>query len=171
MKKLFTALALSWGVCFGGVALADEVGVGGAGEVTAAAVDAVSIAVPATDTATSTEEPAAAPEALDTGTTAWMMTASALVIMMCIPGLAMFYAGMVNAKNVLSVFSQFFATAGVVSILWIVFGYSIATDTTGMEEGVFNLHSFIGGTGALFLAHLTPDSVVGGMPESVLITS
>jgi Amt family ammonium transporter len=162
MKKLFTIIALSLGICFGGVAFADDIGTGGATEATAAEV--------ATTTAVEVAPEAPAAEVLDTGTTAWMMTAAALVIMMCIPGLAMFYAGMVNTKNVLSVFSQFFATAGVVSILWIVFGYSIATDTTGMEEGVFNLHSFVGGTGALFLAHLTPDSVVGGMPESVLIT-
>ncbi|MDR2165744.1 MAG: ammonium transporter [Zoogloeaceae bacterium] len=112
----------------------------------------------------------AAEEALDTGTTAWMMTAAVLVIMMCLPGLAMFYAGMVNAKNTLSVFSQFFATAGVIAVLWVVFGYSVATDTTGMEKGVFNLHSFIGGSSAFFLKHLTPDSISAGMPESVLIT-
>ncbi|MDR1890296.1 MAG: ammonium transporter [Zoogloeaceae bacterium] len=109
-------------------------------------------------------------ETLDTGTTAWMMTAAALVIMMCLPGLAMFYAGMVHAKNPLSVFSQFFATAGVIAVLWVVFGYSIATDTTGMEAGVYNLHSFIGGSSAFFLKHLTPDSISAGMPESVLIT-
>ncbi|GHU13780.1 ammonium transporter [Betaproteobacteria bacterium] len=160
MKKLFTIIALSLGICFGGVAFADDIVTGDATEVVVAVVGDAGTEVAA--------EPAA--EVLDTGTTAWMMTSAALVIMMCIPGLAMFYAGMVNTKNVLSVFSQFFATAGVVSILWIVFGYSIATDTTGMEEGVFNLHSFIGGTGALFLAHLTPDNIVGGMPESVLIT-
>jgi Amt family ammonium transporter len=117
--------------------------------------------------------PAFAQEAadkLDTGTTAWMMTASALVIAMCIPGLAMFYAGLVRAKNVLSVFSQIFASAGVIAILWVVVGYSIATDNTGMSEGVYNLHSFVGGLSSAFLAHMTPNSVVSGMPESVLVT-
>jgi Amt family ammonium transporter len=109
-------------------------------------------------------------ETLDTGTTAWMMTSAALVVMMCIPGLAMFYAGLVRSKNLLSVFSQFFATAGVIAVLWVLFGYSLATDTTGMEEGVYNLHSFFGGMSLAFLNHLKPDSIVLGMPESVLIT-
>jgi Amt family ammonium transporter len=108
--------------------------------------------------------------ALDTGTSAWMMTATALVIVMCIPGLAMFYAGLVRTKNVLSVFSQFFATAGVIAILWVLFGYSIATDTAGMQEGVYNLNSFVGGFSFVFLKHLTVDSIALGMPESVLIT-
>ncbi|MDR2364503.1 MAG: ammonium transporter [Zoogloeaceae bacterium] len=157
MKKLFIVLLL--GLSLSGAAFADPVSV----ETSAAVADVAAATASASD--------AAAPaETLDTGTTSWMMTAAALVIMMCIPGLAMFYAGMVNAKNVLSVFSQFFATAGVVTVLWVVFGYSIATDTTGMEAGVFNLHSFVGGTGALFLAHLKPDNIVNGMPESVLIT-
>ena len=150
-KNLFAVFALFCGLCLSGAALAEPVGL----EVSVNAE--ASIAAPAA-------------EVLDTGTTAWMMTAAALVIMMCIPGLAMFYAGMVNAKNTLSVFSQFFASAGIICILWVVFGYSIATDATGMEEGVFNLHSFVGGTGAFFLAHMTADSIVSGMPESVLVT-
>ena len=102
---------------------------------------------------------------IDTGVTAWMITAAALVVAMCIPGLAMFYAGLVRTKNLLSVFSQFFAAAAVIAVLWVLFGYSIATDATGMKEGVFNLHSFIGGTASFFLAHLKPDSVSSGMPE------
>ncbi|MDR1229072.1 MAG: ammonium transporter [Azoarcus sp.] len=114
--------------------------------------------------------PALAQETVDTGTTAWMMTAAALVVMMCIPGLAIFYAGLVRARNLLSVFSQFFATAGVIAVLWVLFGYSLATDTAGMEEGVYNLHSFVGGLSFAFLKHLTPESVSSGMPESVLIT-
>jgi Amt family ammonium transporter len=116
---------------------------------------------------------AAAQEAgatLDTGTSAWMMTAAALVVMMCIPGLAMFYAGLVRAKNLLSVFSQFFATAGIIAVLWVLFGYSLATDTEGMEAGVYNLNSFFGGMSFAFLNHLKPDSIALGMPESVLIT-
>ncbi|MDR3323122.1 MAG: ammonium transporter [Zoogloeaceae bacterium] len=114
---------------------------------------------------------AAEEAALDTGVTAWMMTSAALVIMMCLPGLAMFYAGMVNTKNALSVFSQFFATAGVIAVLWVVFGYSIATDTTGMIKGVYNLHSFIGGTSAFFLQNITPETITAeGMPETVLVT-
>jgi Amt family ammonium transporter len=99
-----------------------------------------------------------------------MMTAAVLVIMMCLPGLAMFYGGMVNAKNLLSVFSQFFATAGVIAVLWVLFGYSIATDTTGMEAGVFNLHSFVGGSSNFLLRNIHLDTLSMGMPESVLVT-
>jgi Amt family ammonium transporter len=114
--------------------------------------------------------PAFAQETLDTGTTAWMMTAAALVIMMCIPGLAMFYAGMLRANNLLSVFSQFFATAGAIAVLWVIFGYSIVTDATGMVEGEYNLHSFIGGLSSFLLLDLKPDSITLGMPTSVFIT-
>jgi Amt family ammonium transporter len=157
-RTLFAIFALCFGLFLSGAALADPVSLEASSAVVEVGADA---AAPVAESAA---------EVLDTGTTAWMMTAAALVIMMCVPGLAMFYAGMVNAKNTLSVFSQFFATAGVVCVLWVAFGYSIATDTTGMEKGVFNLHSFVGGTGALFLAHLKPGNVVSGMPESVLIT-
>ncbi|MDR3213636.1 MAG: ammonium transporter [Azoarcus sp.] len=114
--------------------------------------------------------PAFAQETLDTGTTAWMMTAAALVIMMCIPGLAMFYAGMLRAANLLSVFAQFFAGAGLIAILWVVFGYSIVTDATGMVAGEYNLHSFIGGLASFLLLDLKPDSITLGMPTSVFIT-
>jgi Amt family ammonium transporter len=117
--------------------------------------------------------PAFAQEAadkLDTGTTAWMMTASALVIMMCIPGLAMFYAGILRSKNLLSVFSQFFAGAGLIAILWVVFGYSIVTDTSGMVKDTYSLNSFIGGLTSFFLRDLTPESITLGMPTSVFIT-
>ncbi|WP_037586435.1 ammonium transporter [Stenoxybacter acetivorans] len=108
--------------------------------------------------------------ALDTGSTAWMIVAAALVVLMCMPGLAMFYAGMLRSKNVLSVFSQFLATAGVVAVLWVIFGYSIATDTTGMVEGEYTLHSFVGGLSAAFLTNITPDTLTaGGIPESVVV--
>ncbi|MDR2677983.1 MAG: ammonium transporter [Zoogloeaceae bacterium] len=152
MKKILLTLAICLGLGFFQVALAD----------TDNAPLAEEVAVVA--------EAAAATETLDTGTTAWMMTAAALVIMMCLPGLAMFYGGMVNAKNLLSVFSQFFATAGIIAVLWVLFGYSIATDTTGMQEGVFNLHSFIGGSHNFLLKNVTIKSVTSGMPESVLVT-
>ncbi|MDR1855109.1 MAG: ammonium transporter [Azoarcus sp.] len=111
------------------------------------------------------------PTPIDTGNSAWMITAAALVVAMCIPGLAMFYAGLVRTKNLLSVFSQFFAAAGVIAVLWVIFGYTIATDATGMQEGVFNLHSFIGGSSNLFLAGIKQGTVNGdGIPESVIVT-
>ncbi|MCE5364202.1 ammonium transporter [Pseudomonas anguilliseptica] len=106
---------------------------------------------------------------LNSGDTAWMLTATALVLFMTIPGLALFYAGMVRSKNVLSVMMQCFAITGLISILWVVYGYSLAFDTTGMEKGVTNLNSFVGGLNKAFLSGLTPDSLVGAFPESVFI--
>ncbi|WAJ37409.1 ammonium transporter [Pseudomonas sp. GOM7] len=112
----------------------------------------------------------AAETTLNSGDTAWMLTATALVLFMTIPGLALFYAGMVRSKNVLSVMMQCFAITGLISILWVVYGYSLAFDTTGMEKGVTNLHSFIGGLDKAFLSGLTVDSLVSAFPESVFIT-
>ena len=113
----------------------------------------------------------AAPEpTLDAGDTAWMLTATALVLFMTIPGLALFYGGMVRAKNVLSVLMQCFAITAMVSVLWVIYGYSMAFDTTGMEQGVVNFNSFVGGLSNAFMAGLTRDSLVGTIPESVFAT-
>ena len=106
----------------------------------------------------------------DTGDTAWMMTATALVLLMTIPGLALFYAGMVRVKNALSVLMQCFAITALVSVLWMVYGYSLAFDTTGMIEGEVNLHSFIGGLGKAFMSGITVESLVATIPESVFAT-
>ena len=106
---------------------------------------------------------------LDSGDTAWMLTATALVLFMTIPGVALFYAGMVRSKNVLSVLMQCFAITAMVSVLWTVFGYSLAFDTTGMEKGVTNLNSFVGGLSRAFLAGLGVDSLVYRIPESVFV--
>ncbi|MGQ7816673.1 ammonium transporter [Metapseudomonas furukawaii] len=107
---------------------------------------------------------------LNSGDTAWMLTATALVLFMTIPGLALFYGGMVRSKNILSVMMQCFAITGLISILWVVFGYSLAFDTTGMEKGVVNLSSFVGGFDKAFLSGLGVDSLVAAFPESVFIT-
>ena len=107
---------------------------------------------------------------LNSGDTAWMLVATVLVLFMTIPGLALFYAGMVRSKNVLSVLMQCFAVTGLISILWVVYGYSLAFDSTGMEQGVVNLNSFVGGFAKAFLSGLTLDSLVAGIPETVFIT-
>ena len=78
------------------------------------------------------------------GDTAWMLTASALVLFMTIPGLSLFYAGLVRSKNVLSVMMQCFAVCALVSVLWLAYGYSLAFDTGGMVAHAANLHAFIG---------------------------
>ncbi len=106
---------------------------------------------------------------MDSGDTAWMLVSALLVLFMTIPGLALFYGGMVRSKNLLSVLMQCFAITGLISLLWVIYGYSIAFDTTGMEAGVTNFNSFIGGFGMLFLSGLTPDSLTATVPESVFI--
>jgi Amt family ammonium transporter len=107
---------------------------------------------------------------LNSGDTAWMLTATALVLFMTIPGLALFYGGMVRSKNILSVMMQCFAITGLMSILWFVYGYSLAFDTTGMEKGVTNFNSFVGSLNNVFLGNLTKESMIGAFPESVFIT-
>jgi Amt family ammonium transporter len=118
------------------------------------------------------EEEAAEEEAptLDTGDTAWMIVATALVLFMTLPGLALFYAGMVRQKNALSVLMQCFAITALISVLWMVYGYSLAFDTTGMEAGVLNLNSIIGGLNLAMLSHIEIDSLIFTIPESVFAT-
>ncbi|MFT5449485.1 MAG: Amt family ammonium transporter [Gammaproteobacteria bacterium] len=99
---------------------------------------------------------------LNSGDTAWMLTATALVLFMTIPGLSLFYAGMVRSKNVLSVLMQCFAITGVMSLLWAFYGYSLA-----FEDGPLN--GFIGGLGKAFLSGVTVDSMSGTIPESVFM--
>lgn len=112
---------------------------------------------------------ATAPARLDSGDTAWMLTATMLVLLMTIPGLALFYGGMVRAKNLLSVLMQCFAITAVVTVLWVVYGYSVAFDNTGMVAGTTNLHSFVGGLGHAMLAGLKPDSLYLTIPEGVFV--
>lgn len=112
----------------------------------------------------------AATPALDSGDTAWMLTSTVLVLFMTIPGLSLFYAGMVRSKNVLSVMMQCFAITGVITILWVLFGYSLAFSTSGMEKGVTNLASFYGGLDKAFLKGVTVDSLTGTIPETVFMT-
>jgi Amt family ammonium transporter len=104
------------------------------------------------------------------GDTAWMLTATALVLFMTIPGLFLFYAGMVRSKNVLSVMMQCFAITSLITVLWALYGYSLAFDSTGMEAGVTNLHSFIGTLNKAFLSGVTVASLSGTIPETVFMT-
>ena len=99
---------------------------------------------------------------LDSGNTAWMLTATALVLFMTLPGLALFYGGLVQSKNVLSVLMQCFAIACLASMVWFAVGYSLSL-TSGSG------YNWIGGTEAFFLQHLTADSLNGDHPETVWI--
>jgi len=96
--------------------------------------------------------------------TAWMMTATVLVLFMTIPGLSLFYAGMVRSKNVLSVLMQCFAITALMTILWVVYGYNLAFGDGG------SMNAFWGGFGKLFLSGMGVDSLSGTIPESVFMT-
>ena len=107
------------------------------------------------------------PSPINTGDTAWMLTSTALVLLMTIPGLALFYGGMVRKKNVLSIVMQCFAITCIVTIVWMVLGYSLAfTDGGGMQK-------YLGGMSQFLLKAMTLDSVhslAGTIPESVFMT-
>jgi Amt family ammonium transporter len=97
---------------------------------------------------------------LDKGDTAWMLTSTVLVLLMIIPGLALFYGGLVRTKNMLSLLTQVLAVTCIVCIVWALYGYSLSfTEST----------PFIGGTEKMFLAGITPDSLSGTIPEYVFL--
>lgn len=100
----------------------------------------------------------------DTGDTAWMLTSTVLVLLMTIPGVALFYGGMVRGKNVLATTMQSFAIACLASVLWMVAGYSLAFSDGG------SANAFIGGLSKAFFAGVTPASLTGTIPEYVFIT-
>ncbi len=98
---------------------------------------------------------------LNSGDTAWMLTSTALVLFMTIPGLSLFYAGMVRAKNALSVMMQCFAITALVTLIWTVYGYSLAFSDGG------SLNAFVGGLSNFLFANVTVDSLSGTIPETV----
>ena len=98
-----------------------------------------------------------------------MISATALVLLMTLPALALFYGGLVQAKNILSVLAQCFAVACLGSVLWFLCGYSLAFSSEGMQAGVTGLHSFVGGLDRALLAGLTPGSRYQTVPESVFV--
>jgi Amt family ammonium transporter len=95
---------------------------------------------------------------VDTGDTAWILTSTALVLFMTLPGLALFYGGLVRTKNVLSILLQCFAIAGIISLLWLVIGYSLA-----FSDG----NAFAGGLSKFLFAGVMEDSLSGTIPESL----
>ncbi len=121
-------------------------------------------AAPAAEAA---EAAAPAAPAFDTGDTAWMLTSTALVLMMTIPGLALFYGGMVRKKNVLTMVMQVFAICCLVTILWMVAGYSLVFSDGGAMQ------PYIGGLSNAFLGAITKDSanaLAPTIPETVFMT-
>jgi len=100
----------------------------------------------------------AADSAIDSGDTAWILTATALVLFMTLPGLALFYAGLVQSKNIVSVLMHHFAIAALMSILWVIAGYSLAFSVGG---------AWVGDLANAFMSNITLDSASGTIPESV----
>ncbi|MDA7609536.1 ammonium transporter [Akkermansiaceae bacterium] len=98
---------------------------------------------------------------IDTGNTAWMITATVLVLLMTLPGLALFYGGLVRSKNVLSVLMHCYAIAALASIMWVAFLYSMSFDDQGWK--------WVGGFSKSFLEGVGLDSVTGGIPETVFV--
>jgi Amt family ammonium transporter len=138
MKKLFACLALGLAVL--GILGAAEPALAQAASEPAAAASAAAAAEPA---ASAAAEPAAAAAPVpNKGDTAWVLVCTVLVIMMSIPGLALFYGGLVRSKNMLSVLMQVFVTFSMITVLWVVYGYSLA-----FTEG----NMFVGGFDRLFL--------------------
>ena len=163
MKKLFVSLALGLSLLASGtLALAQTPAATG----TPAAVTAPVAA----DAAPAAAAPAAAPaaeaaptaikETVDKGDVTWMMIATVLVIMMVIPGLALFYGGLVRSKNMLSVLMQVMVVFSLISVLWAVYGYSLAFGGEGLIYGNFD---------KLFLKGVTPDSLAATFTPGVMI--
>ena len=101
---------------------------------------------------------------LDSGDTAWMLTSTVLVLMMTIPGLALFYGGMVRKKNVLATIMQSFAVTCLMTVLWMVIGYSLAFSDGG------SANAFVGGLSNMFLSEMKLDTLNGTIPDSVFMT-
>lgn len=106
---------------------------------------------------------ASAEDVLDSGDTAWMLVSTLLVLLMTLPGLALFYGGLVRTKNLLSVLMQCLISAGAVGLLWVLFGYSLAFGDGG------SLNAFIGDLSMVGLAGITPDSLSGTIPTYVFV--
>ena len=160
MKRVLALLALVSAVAFGAPAWAEEKA---AAPVAAAAVEAAPAAAAAAPAAPAAEAaPAAAPALVaNKGDNAWVMVSAALVILMSIPGLALFYGGLVRSKNMLSVLMQVFTVFSLITLLWVIYGYSAA-----FTEG----NEFFGTLDKLFLKGITPESVGATFSKGVVIS-
>ncbi|MFM9912990.1 MAG: ammonium transporter [Methylophilaceae bacterium] len=163
MKKLFSALMLIAALGFSGFSLAEDAAAPAVAEAATAAVAATEAAAPVAAPAVEAAAPAAAAPAPvpNKGDTAWMIMATVLVLLMCVPGLGLFYGGMVRSKNMLSVLMQTFMITCLLGVLWAIYGYSFAF-TQGSTP-------FFGGFDRLFLGGMTPDSMAATFSKGVVI--
>ncbi len=165
MKRFFASIGMALSLLTALPALADDTTAAPAPATVSAAPAASATAAPAASAPAAAPAAAPSPSAfINSGDTAWMLTSTALVLMMTIPGLALFYGGMVRKKNVLATVMQSFAITCLVTILWMVAGYSLAF-TSG--------NGFIGGLSRIFLNGMGLDAANGlapTIPESVYMT-
>ena len=152
MKTLIAWLAMAVGVAFAGAVVAQDK--------PAAMTDRPSAAAEAAKPAADAAKAEPAKPKVDKGDTAWMMVATLLVILMTVPGLALFYGGMVRAKNTLSVLMQVFVTFCLIGVVWVIYGYSM-TFTAG--------NAFFGGFSKLFLSGVTGESLGATFSKGVAI--
>ena len=155
MKRFIAILLTACSLGLGGSALAEEKAAAPVAATTAPAAAPSAMSAPPAEVA-----PAVAPLP-SKGDTAWMTVATVLVILMTIPGLAMFYGGLVRAKNMLSVLMQVFVIFSLISVLWAIYGYTLAFGGGG---------SFYGGFDKLFLKGITVDSVAATFSKGVVIS-
>lgn len=164
MKRLFALLALFGAVTLSAPTWAEEkaatpvVATAEAKPAEAAKPDAA--ATPAVAAAATTEAAAAPAPVPNKGDTTWLLVSSAFVILMSIPGLALFYGGLVRSKNMLSILMQVFVVFALISLLWVVYGYSLA-----FTEG----NAFFGTLDKLFLKGMTPDSIAATFSKGVVV--
>jgi ammonium transporter, Amt family len=150
MKKFLASLALGFGLLLGGTAAMAQ---------TAPAAD-VKVTAPAAAPAAATAEAAAPVAVPNKGDTAFMTISTVLVILMTIPGLALFYGGLVRSKNMLSVLMQVFVVSSLIYVLWVIYGYTVAFSGGS---------PFFGGFDKLFLKGITPDSIAATFSKGVVI--
>jgi Amt family ammonium transporter len=162
MKRIFAMLALLGAVSISAPAWAEDKPAS-APVVSTVEAKAAPVAAPAPAPVAEAAAPAAAAPVLvaNKGDNAWVMVCAALVILMSIPGLALFYGGLVRSKNMLSVLMQVFVTFSLISVLWVIYGYSVAFTEGG---------GFFGTLDKLFLKGVTVDSVVATFSKGVVIS-
>jgi Amt family ammonium transporter len=167
MKKLFASLGLMFALLSPGLVLAQDATAPVEEAAVVETVEAVAAEAPVMAEEVAPAESAPAEEAAapvpDKGDTTWMMLSTIIVIMMTIPGLALFYGGLVRTKNMLSVLTQVLAIFCLISILWVVYGYSLAFGDGG------GLNWMIGDLSKLFLAGITADSTAATFSDGVVI--
>ena len=166
MKKLVASLLLGMGLALGGLNVSaqttteEPAAVTAPADAAAPAAEAPAAEAPAMAAEAAPAEAAAPAPTVDKGDVAWMMVATILVILMVVPGLALFYGGLVRSKNMLSVLMQVMVVFSLISVLWAVYGYSLAFGGEGL---------IIGNLSKVFLLGVTPDSLADTFSDGVKI--